>query len=412
MTRQLNRLSARFVATVTEAGRYADGGNLYLAISPNGGRRWVFLYQFQGRQREAGLGSAPRPGASSAEFVTLAEARTKRDEMLKHLKAGRDPIEARKATEAVKIPTFGEFADDLVSSLEGGFRNEKHKYQWKQTLGDAYCKAIRSKRVDQITTEDVLAVLKPHWALKQETASRLRGRIEKTLDAAKARGLIASPWENPARWRGHLENLLSRRQKLQRGHQPALSYEKVPAFIGRLRERDAIAARALEFLILTATRSAETRDATWAEIDFETRVWTIEGGRTKTGRPHRVPLPDRALEIVGEMKAHGTGAASYVFPGARKGRPLSNMAFAQLLERMGEAGFVPHGFRSSFRDWAGDSTQFPREIVEEALAHLVGSSVERAYRRLDGLERRRELMRAWAIYIEPKPANVVPLRRA
>jgi integrase len=245
--------------------------------------------------------------------------------------------------------------------------------------------ASRQKAVDAVVTEDIVDILRPLWATKQETASRLRGRIEKVLDAAKARGWRTG--ENPARWRGHLDNLLPRRQKLQRGHQPAMPYDEVPAFIGRLRARDAVAARALEFLILTAARSGEVTGTTWGEIDLNSKVWTVPAGRMKTGREHRVPLSPRAIEILrnAEKLRDHDEATAYVFPSNRRGRPLSNMAFKQLLVRMGETGFVPHGFRSSFRDWCGECTPFPREVAEAALAHIVGNSVEQAYRRGDAL---------------------------
>jgi integrase len=287
----------------------------------------------------------------------------------------------------------------LIGTIESGFRNEKHIYQWKQTLGDAYCASIRKKAVDAVTTEDVVDILKPLWATKQETASRLRGRIEKVLDAAEARGWRTG--ENPARWRGHLDHLLPRRQKLQRGHQPALPYEKVPAFVGCLRARDAVAARALEFLILTAARSGEVTGATWSEIDLASKVWTVPADRMKAGREHRVPLSTRAIEILEEAAKlrKGDEATAYLIPSSRRGQPLSNMAFKQLLVRMGEKGFVPHGFRSSFRDWCGECTPFPREVAEAALAHIVGNSVEQAHRSGDALEKRRATMGAWAAYV-------------
>ncbi|MTV31677.1 tyrosine-type recombinase/integrase [Rhodoblastus acidophilus] len=399
MAKTLNRLNDRFIKTVSEPGRYADGGNLYLSVSPNGGRRWVFFFKLNGKQREAGLGSL--------RDVSLKEARGKADAMRKVLAEGRDPIDARKTCEAgPAIPTFGAFADELVDTIEEGFRNEKHRYQWKQTLGDAYCAAIRSKRVDEITVEDVLRILQPLWLPKQETASRLRGRLERVFDAAKAKGLRSS--ENPARWKGNLKELLPARRKLQRGHQPAMPYADVPAFIGRLRERQATSALALEFLILTAARVSEVLGATWDEIDLEGKLWTLPAERMKAGRQHRVPLVSRSIDILNHMKAvwdaegqEARSGSALVFFGAKRDRPLSNMAFAQLLERMGERGFVPHGFRSSFRDWCGECTDCPREVAEAALAHVVGNTVEQAYRRGDALEKRRNLMASWAQFVDP-----------
>ena len=346
MAKTLNRLTALQVKTLTTPGRHADGGNLYLSISPDGSKRWVFMYSRDGRQREAGLGSC--------RDVTLAEARKTRERMHELLRSGRDPIEARKADRASPVPTFGEFADDWIETIEAGFRNEKHRYQWRQTLGDAYCLTIRSRRLNEITTEDILRVLRPVWQTKQETAARLRGRLEKVFDAARAKGLRSG--ENPARWKGNLKELLPARRKLQRGHQPAMPWSDVPAFIQRLRGRPAISALALEFLILTAARAGEVYGATWDEIDLDAKLWTVPAERMKAGRTHRVPLTDRALEILAELKflRPSKAGTAYVFPGYRRERPLSNMAFKQLLVRMGETGFVPHGFRSSFRDWCSD----------------------------------------------------------
>ncbi len=384
-------LTAREVAAIKTDGRHSIGDGLYLEVVGSA-RRWFTRYTIQGRRREMQLGPAVD--------VSLKEARELVADVRKTVKAGVDPIERKKAVEVevAKTPSFGAFADELIGTIESGFRNEKHIYQWKQTLGDAYCASIRKKAVDAVTTEDVVDILKPLWATKQETASRLRGRIEKVLDAAKARGWRTG--ENPARWRGHLDHLLPRRQKLQRGHQPAMPYQEVPAFVGRLRGRYAVAARALEFLILTAARTGEVIGAIWGEIDLTTKVWTVPAGRMKAGREHRVPLSTRAIEILNEVAKlrESEDAAAYLFPSSRRGQPLSNMAFKQLLVRMGETGFVPHGFRSSFRDWCGECTPFPREVAEAALAHIVGNSVEQAYRRGDALEKRRAMMEAWAAF--------------
>lgn len=395
--------SVREVAAIKADGRHSVGGGLYLEVAGSA-RRWFTRYTFNGRRREIQLGSAIEVG--------LKDARDRAADVRRAVKGGTDPIAARRQAEAeaAKIPTFGEFADALIDDIKSGFRNAKHEYQWRQTLGDSYCGQIRNRRIDEIDTEAVLMVLRPVWQTKQETASRLRGRIERVLDAARAKGLRNG--ENPAAWRGHLANLLPRRQKLQRGHQPAMAYDLVPDFIGRLRGRDAVAARALEFLILTAARAGEVFGATWGEIDLATKLWTVPALRMKAGQEHRVPLSNRAVEILQEaMALRETDAASaFIFPGGRRGRPLSNMAFKALLARMSEVGFVPHGFRSSFRDWCGECTAFPREVAEAALAHLIGSSVERAYRRGDALEKRRELMAAWAGFVEPKAANVVALK--
>jgi integrase len=285
--------------------------------------------------------------------------------------------------------SFGEAADALVESMVPSWRNEKHRAQWKMTL-TAYCGPIRSTPLGDISTEDVLRVLRPIWLTKSETASRLRGRIERVLDFAKARAMRTG--ENPARWRGHLDAVLPRRQKLTRGHHKAMPFDEVPAFVSRLRDLKGVAPRALEFLILTAGRTGEVLGATWDEIDLESGIWTVSGTRMKAGREHRVPLTDRALEILGELREVMTG--EYVFSGLRRGKPLSSMAMEAVLRRM-KIDATVHGFRSAFRDWAGERTHFARELAETALAHLVGDAVERAYRRGDALQKRRDLMDAW-----------------
>lgn len=347
-----------------------------------------------------GLGAFPE--------VPLREARDAVEAARKLIREGKDPIDERRAGD---VPTFGSFADTLVDALEKGFRNDKTAYKWRLTLGDDYCAGLRKKLVAEVTTADVLEVLQPVWSTKPETASKLRGRLEKVLDAAKAKGFRAG--ENPARWRGHLSNLLPKQPALTRGHHSAMSYIEVPAFVSRLRAREAVAARALEFLILTAARAGEVFGATWDEIDTTAKLWTIPASRMKAGKEHRVPLTDRALDILAEVAKLRTSDRpdTFVFPGGRVGRPLSNMAFKQLLDRMGETGFVPHGFRSSFRDWCGECTPFPREVAEAALAHIVGNAVEQAYRRGDALAKRRELMDAWGGFLEPKAANVVAFAR-
>jgi integrase len=289
--------------------------------------------------------------------------------------------------------TFGAFADQLVPELAKGFRNDKHIAQWSSTLR-TYAAPLRSKPIAEITTDDVLAVLQPIWTTKSETASRVRGRIERVLDAARARGLREG--ENPARWRGHLDHLLPKRKRLTRGHHAALPFQQVPDFVAQLRQRDAIAARALEFVILTAARSGEVLGARWSEIDRQARIWTVPGERMKAGVEHRVPLVDRALEILDEVEKLRRG--EFIFPSFRADKPLSNMAFDALMTRMGVRA-TTYGFRSSFRDWAGETTTFPREVAEAALAHAVGDATERAYRRGDALEKRRALMKAWEAHL-------------
>ena len=399
MARVRNKLSAKFVATAGD-GRWSDGGGLYLAVDGDR-RRWLFMWTRNGRRREMGLGSA--------RDVCLADARRAATKAREAVLVGGDPIEIKRA-ERPTIPTFGKFADELVEVLAKGLKSEKTRAQWRNGLSDTHCRAIRSKLVSEIDTADVLETLKPLWHDTPETASRLRGRIERVLDAARVRGFRSG--ENPARWRGHLSALLPAPKKLSRGHQSAMAFGDVPAFVGRLRDRDAVSARALEFLILTAARVNEVIGATWGEIDTTAKLWTIPAERMKTGREHRVPLSDRSLTILDEMKAArlSDDPAGFVFPGGRPGRGLSNMAFKLLTDRMGEAGFTTHGFRSAFRDWCGEMTAFPREVAEAALGHRVGDEVEQAYRRGDALKKRTVLMDAWALFCEPKPANVVALK--
>jgi integrase len=390
------RLMARKIETAT-AGKYCDGGNLYLIVSPTGGRKWILRFTWRGRAKEMGLGSAAS--------VPLADAREKAASARRKIAQGVNPIEARKRDGG--IPTFGEMADDVRETLSAGFRNEKHKAQWKSTL-ETYAAPLRGKPVDTITTDDVLTVLKPMWTTKAETASRVRGRIEKVLNAAKAKGFREG--ENPARWRGHLDHLLPRPSKLARGHHAAMLYEDIAAFIGKLRERKATAALALEFCILTAARSGEVFGARWSEIDLDKKIWTIPAHRMKPGRVHRVPLSARAISILKHLTELKT--CDFVFPGHSRGKPLSNMAMEMMLRRMKIECATVHGFRSSFRDWAGNVTTFPREVTETALSHVIGDKAEQAYRRSDALEKRRRLMEAWASYCEPNRdgGKIVPLR--
>ena len=265
------------------------------------------------------------------------------------------------------------------------------------TLGDAYCKTLRTKPVDKIDTAAVLKVLQPIWGTKSETASRIRGRIERVLDAAKAQGFRSG--ENPARWKGHLDAMLPKRQKLTRGHHKALAYQDVPALMLRLQGMQAVAARALEFLILTAGRTGEVIGACWNEVDMTTAVWTVPAKRMKAAREHRVPLTDRAITILQELEQMRTETSGdWIFPGGKPGRPLSNMALTALLKRL-DVQVTVHGFRSAFRDWCGEESSFPREIAEAALAHRVGDATELAYRRGDALERRRRLMDDWAGFV-------------
>ena len=345
-------------------------------------------------------------GLGSPATVSLADARDKAAHARRMVAQGIDPIHDRKRTGGV--PTFGEMADQVREALSAGFRNEKHKVQWKSTLA-TYAAPLSDKPVDTILTDDVLAVLKPIWTTKSVTASRLRGRIEKVIDAARAKGFRQG--ENPARWRGHLDHLLAKQTKLTRGHYAAMPYERVAPFIGRLRESDSLTALALEFCILTAARSGEVLGMRWSEVDLEKKVWTVPAHRMKAGREHRVPLSERAVAILKPLAEIKTG--DFVFSGQRKNRPLSDRAMNATLHRMKADGTV-HGFRSSFRDWAGNETSYPRDLIETALAHVIGDKAEQAYRRSDALEKRRKLMEAWAAYCAApvKGGKVVQMRRA
>ncbi len=397
MAKSVKRLTARSVATISKPGRHADGDGLYLVVDKSGARRWVFLFRREGKLKEMGLGGAGR--------VSLAQAREAAAEIRSQLAEGRNPIDERRRASSgdgsdAAEKRFGPFAAALVPEICAGFRNPKHRAQWSATLA-TYASSLNEKTLDEIETDDVLDVLRPIWMSKPETASRLRGRIERILDAARARGLRSG--ENPARWRGHLDALLPKAQKLSRGHHAAMPFERVPAFVAKLREAGSISARALEFCILTATRSGETLGAAWVEVDREAGIWTAPAERMKAGRAHRVPLSTAASALLNDLAKDPVG--EFIFPGQRPGRSLSNMAMAMTLRRLEPERLTVHGFRSAFRDWAAEMSDHPREIAEAALAHTVGDAVERAYRRRDGLEKRRALMEDWAAYIGSSPGG-------
>lgn len=375
----MGKLTAQKVKTA-KAGKYGDGDGLQLVVVPTGSRKWVLRVMFERRAREFGLGSYP--------MVSLQEAREKAAELRKLVRSGVDPRAAR--MKETGVPTFETMVEEVVSSLEAGFRNPKHRAQWRSTLA-TYASSLNSLKVDAIETSHILSVLKPIWTTKAETASRVRGRIEKVLDAARAKGFRTA--ENPARWRGHLDHLLPKQQKLARGHHAAMPYADVPNFLEALRKRDSVASSALEFLILTAARSGEVLGARWDEVDVEARVWTVPASRMKASREHRIPLSGRACTIVKRLSRVKT--SELIFPGQMRGKPLSPTALEMVLRRMKIEKVTVHGFRSSFRDWAGNETQFPRELAEQALAHVIGDKAEQAYRRSDALERRRALMVAW-----------------
>ncbi|WP_036262703.1 tyrosine-type recombinase/integrase [Methylocapsa aurea] len=388
---KLHRLTARFCASVTKPGRHADGGNLYLRVDASGAASWVFMWARGGRQREAGLGSR--------DIVSLAQARELAGRMRESLVKGIDPLDARAAERRANAArlTFGECADTFVASKESGWRNEKHRAQWKMTL-QRYAATLRPIAVADVSTQDILKALQPIWRTKPETASRLRGRIEAVIDSARVAGQIDDRAPNPARWTGHLEMMLPRPAKLSRGHHAAMPYRDLPTFLTRLRETEGMGALALEFAILTAARSGEVLGARWSEIDVDAKIWTVPAARMKAAREHRVPLPSQALTIIEKLSEARMG--EFVFAGQRRGKPLSNMAMEMTLRRMKVEGVTVHGFRSAFRDWAGEETHFPRELAEAALAHVIGDKAEQAYRRGDALEKRRALMEEWAAFCE------------
>jgi len=401
-----NKLTVTQIKAATKTGKMRDGDGLYLSVSKSGSRSWGFVFIRGGRRREMGLGSF----GSGTGHVSLADARRKADAVRTILGRGGDPFTDLPERQKRKVSvTFAEVVKSFLATKEGSWRNEKHQAQWAMTLGEAYCLTLLKKPVDGISTHDVVTILEPHWREKHETASRLRGRLENVLDYATVRGLRAGG--NPARWKGHIEHLLpkpSAEQRMKRGHHAALPYADVASFVTKLRAKSGMSSLALEFLILTASRTSEALGARWEEIDLEREVWTVPGTRMKAGRDHRVPLSPRAMEILRSRPQGST--PGLIFPGANEGRPLSNTSLAKALSAAGGAEFTLHGFRSSFRDWVSEETSFPGELAEAALAHLVGDEVERAYRRGDALEKRRRLMEAWSMYISPiSSSNIVPI---
>jgi integrase len=391
MARQVNRLTARTVQTINEVGRHPDGNGLYLNVSANGGRRWVFLYRIAGRLSKNGKKKLFEMGLGSASSVSLKEAREAAQVARKQLRDGLDPLQQRRKS---STKPFSECAAEYIASQESGWRNPKHGEQWRNTLATYADPKIGELPVDTITVDHVLDILKPIWKTKTETASRVRGRIESILDWAAAHKYRSA--ENPARWRGHLDKVLPPMRKVAKvEHHPALPYRDMPAFMTDLRGRDGTAAKALEFTILTAARTGETIGAKWDEIDFKDKVWTIPAERMKAGVEHQVPLSARAIEILANLNQE----TDYVFPGQEIDKPLSNMAMLALLKRMNRSDLTVHGFRSTFRDWAAETTEYPNELVEMALAHTIKNKAEAAYRRGNLLERRRALMQSWADFM-------------
>ncbi|HEX2448005.1 MAG TPA: integrase arm-type DNA-binding domain-containing protein [Methyloceanibacter sp.] len=401
-------LTVHKLARLKEPGRYLDERGLYLQVTETGVRSWIFRYARDGRERWLGLGPL--------HTVDLKTARERARQARLQLLNGIDPLDARKAAraekvlEAAKTLTFEEAAKDWFATHERKWSNEKHRAQIKGDLRRLAFPKIGRVPVAALDTGLVLKVVEPVWRRTPETASRLRGRIENILDWATVRGYRSG--ENPARWRGHLDQVLPARSQIAKpNHHAALPFAELPAFMAALRAREGIAAMALEFLLLTAARTGEVLGATWDEIDLHEKQWTIPAARMKAGKEHRVPLSDRALKLLkGLPREKGN---PFVFIGAQKGSGLSNMAMATLLRRMGRDDITVHGFRSTFRDWAAERTAYPNHVVEMALAHVIGDKVEKAYRRGDLFDKRRRLMADWARFAEtprPESASVTSIR--
>jgi integrase len=398
--REHNKLTAARVAKLARRGRYSDGGGLVLQVSEWGTKAWVFRFEREGRERQMGLGPI--------HTLSLAEARERARECRKILLDGRDPIEVRNAErvqrriEAARGVTFKDCAERYISAHEATWKNTKHRDQWRSTLLRYADPVIGALPVSAIDTALVMQVLEPAWKTTPETAARVRGRIEAVLDWATVRGFRTG--DNPARWRGHLNKLLPSRAKVRKTrHHPALPYAEIASFMADLRARNSAPARALEFLILTAARTGEVIGTRWAEIDLKARAWTVPAERTKAERQHRIPLSEPALKLLSSLPAPNS-PDSLLFPRVHSGEPVSRTSLLELMREL-RPGYVPHGLRSTFRDWAAETTNHQNYVVEAALAHTIGDKVEAAYRRGDLFEKRRRLMADWARYCA-RPAAV------
>jgi integrase len=413
MPRPIERLSALGLSKLAKRkGVFCDGGGLYLHSDPPAQCSWLFRYRLNGKTRWMGLG--PYPAISLAKARELASnART-----IKAL--GTDPLVQRDANRAaarlaaVKTITFKQCAESYIKAHRVGWRNAAHASQWENTLRAYVYPRIGALSVQAVDTSLIVKVLEPIWTTKPETASRVRGRIETILNWAKVRGYRDG--DNPARWKGHLDHLLPAKTKVRRvKHHAAMAYPELPAFITALREQDGIGARALEFLVLTAARTGEVIGARWKEIDLKNRLWTVPAERMKAGKEHRVPLCPRAISILQAMKPENVESGAFAFPGSQPRKAQSNMVFLMLLRRMKLGDLTAHGFRATFKTWAAERTNFPREVVEAALAHVAGDKIEAAYQRGDVFGKRLRLMTAWSDYCSTKPSTkveVVPMRSA
>jgi integrase len=397
MARQVGKLTVLDIKNETRPGLYGDGAGLYLNVGPTGGKSWIFRYMLNGKAREMGLGPL--------HTITLAQARQRAADQRRAKLDGIDPLEQRRATKAAaalaaaRVITFKACATKYIAANKAGWRNAKHGAQWTATLTAYAYPVIGDLAVNAIDTGHITRILEPIWVTKSETATRVRGRVEAVLDYARTHRWREG--ENPARWKGHLENVLPKPSKVRRvEHHAALAWGEVAGFMRLIEKQDGVAALALRFAILTAARTGEVIGARWEEIDLATGVWTVPEERMKGHREHRVPLSKPALAVLTETAALRQGDAPFVFPGGKAGRPLSNMAMLVLLRRMERGDLTAHGFRSSFRDWAAETGQ-ASDIAEAALAHVVGDKAVIAFQRGDLLERRRKLMAGWAEYCEP-----------
>ncbi|MEJ0063319.1 MAG: integrase arm-type DNA-binding domain-containing protein [Alphaproteobacteria bacterium] len=395
MAREFCKLTAMQVRSLNTKGFYADGGNLYLQVSGTGAKSWIFRFMMYGKAHMMGLGAT--------HVVSLAEARHRAAEYRRSISDGIDPLAVRKERkekaklEASRAITFKDCAVAYIKAHEASWKNEKHAYQWTSTLEGYAYPVIGKMPVHEVNVEHVLAILKPIWKEKTETASRLRGRIESVLNWAYT--MEYRRGENPAVWKGRLENLLSKPSKTKKiKHHDALHYDKVHVFMADLAAREEMAARALEMVIYTASRTGEVIGATWPEFDLDKGLWIIPGSRMKAGREHRVPLSGPAIAILRKLREGNPAGKTlnWVFLSGRRNKPLSNMAMLALLKRMERTDITVHGFRSTFRDWAAEQTNYPSEIGEAALAHISKDKTLTSYLRSDFFEKRRQMMSDWA----------------
>lgn len=389
----LNKLTDRKIKSLIKPGYHADGGNLYIRVKTSGAKSWAFRWKNNNKVRDIGLGGYPALSLKEARKLAEAHRATRAN--------GGIP---KRLAQYEEGKTFSEVVEQFLSIKESEWTNAKHKQQWRNTLKQ-YCKRIANKPISEIDRTDVLTVLSPIWEEKRETASRLRQRIERVLSFAESKGMRQG--SNPAVWRGNLDNVLPKQRPLSRGHHKALPYAELPEFIERLRAHEGKAAKALELLILTACRTSEILNSTWAEFDLASKIWIIPPERMKMRKEHRIPLTESAVEVLRYMLQFKN--SEYVFPGQKRGKPLSNMAMAELLKGMKLENATVHGFRSTFRDWAGDKTSEPREVIEQCLAHTIGNSSELAYRRSDAIEKRRRVLLQWEDYCYDN-SKIVTLR--